>query len=108
MRALAAALVLALLACTGGGAMAEPAPPVSVQAGLAIRGYDPVAFFTAGRPVQGSSRFALKREGIVWHFSSAENRDRFLADPAAFAPQFGGYCAWAVSQGYLARGDPEH
>lgn len=73
----------------------------------AIRGADPVAYFTQGRPVIGSEEFAAQWNDTTWHFASAENRDTFLADPEAFAPQYGGYCAWAVSQGYTASVVPE-
>lgn len=86
---------------------AEPAPAVHADAhGVAIGGYDPVAYFTQGRPVMGSAAFAHRWNGAVWRFASAEARDRFAADPEAFAPRFGGYCAWAVSQNYIAPGDP--
>jgi len=75
--------------------------------GVAIDGYDPVAYFTDGRPVAGSRAFALEWMGATWRFASAEHRDRFAADPERFAPRYGGYCAWAVSQGYTADVDPE-
>lgn len=70
--------------------------------GVAIEGTDPVAYFTEGRPVAGSEAFTHSYQGAVWHFASAANRDAFAADPARYAPQYGGYCAWAVSQGYTA------
>ncbi len=75
--------------------------------GTAIDGTDPVAYFTEGRPVEGSSDYTHEWNGATWKFSSAANRDKFIADPDAFAPQYGGYCAWAVSQGYTASTDPE-
>ncbi len=75
--------------------------------GGAIKGYDPVAYFIMGKPVEGSSRFTHQGMGATWRFASAENRDRFAADPRKYAPQFGGYCAWAVSQGTTAGIDPE-
>ncbi len=74
---------------------------------LAVSGYDPVAYFAQGKPVEGSSDLELKWNGATWRFSSAENIEKFKSDPAAFAPQYGGYCAWAVSQGYTASSDPE-
>jgi hypothetical protein len=73
----------------------------------AIRGYDPVAYFTIGDPTRGSDAFTTTWQGTVWKFSSAENRDRFEADPAAFAPRYGGYCAYAVSKGATASTEPE-
>lgn len=88
-------------------ATAAPAPPVSAtQEGVAIRGYDPVAFFTLGRPQEGAPAYSYDYQGATWRFASAENLAAFKADPSRYAPQFGGYCAWAVSQHYLAPGDP--
>ena len=75
--------------------------------GLAIRGADPVAYFTDGAYRAGSEAHTTTWMGATWRFVSAENRDRFVADPAKYAPQFGGYCAYAVSQGYTATIDPE-
>lgn len=74
--------------------------------GLAAEGFDVVAFFTEGRAVEGSKELATTWNGAVWRFATAGHRDLFVADPAKYAPQFGGYCAWAVSQGYTANGDP--
>lgn len=84
------------------------AAPVNTNwRGLAIKGYDPVAYFTDGKPVEGSSNFTHEWEGAKWRFASAEHRDAFAKEPARYAPQFGGFCAWAVSQGYTADIDPE-
>jgi len=74
---------------------------------VAVNGYDVVAYFTEGKPVEGSEDFTVEYNGALWQFASAENREAFAADPAHYAPQYGGYCAWAVSQGYTARTDPE-
>lgn len=82
-------------------------PPVFSDAGKAIRGYDPVAYFTQGKPVRGSDAHAHGWNGAEWHFSSEENRAAFAADPEAYAPQYGGYCAWAVAEGYTASVDPD-
>jgi YHS domain-containing protein len=78
-----------------------------VEDGVAIKGVDPVAYFTESAPVQGSDQFAYDWQGVTWHFSSAENRDKFAANPEEFAPQYGGYCAYAVSQGGTAPIDPD-
>jgi hypothetical protein len=59
--------------------------------GIAIQGYDTVAYHTQGRPVEGKSEFAFKWNDAVWHFASAENRGLFAADPERYAPQYGGY-----------------
>lgn len=74
--------------------------------GIAIEGTDPVAYFTQGQPVAGQEEFSYEWGGATWLFSSAENRDRFVSNPEQYAPQYGGFCAWAVSQGYTAPIDP--
>jgi YHS domain-containing protein len=77
------------------------------NAGIAIDGTDPVAYFTKGRPVAGNASMKLNWMGADWYFSSEENRAAFEADAKAYAPQYGGYCAWAVSQGYTASTVPD-
>ena len=74
---------------------------------LAVSGYDPVAYFVEGRPVEGRKAFEFEWNGATWRFANAENRAAFAADPEKFAPQYGGYCAWAVSQGTTASTEPE-
>jgi YHS domain-containing protein len=87
---------------------ANPSPEISAEAdGLGAGGYDVTAYFVRGQAVRGSAAHQLHYKGATWRFASGENLARFKADPTAFAPQFGGYCAWAVSQGYVAPGDPE-
>jgi len=75
---------------------------------LAVEGHDPVAYFTAGEPVKGDRAFSTEYQGAEFRFASQENLDTFLAEPDTYAPQYGGYCAWAVSQGYTAKGDADH
>ncbi len=82
-------------------------PVFSSWRGLAIRGYDPVAYFSDGRPVEGSGEHSFEWKGATWRFASAENRKRFAADPQRYAPQYGGYCAYAVAHGTTAATDPE-
>jgi YHS domain-containing protein len=72
----------------------------------AAGGYDVVAYFTDGKATRGSKRYTYEWRGAEWRFSSEEHRDRFAASPDAYAPRYGGYCAWAVAQGYTAAGDP--
>ena len=79
----------------------------STFSSLAVSGYDPVAYFREGKPVKGGDEFKTSWKGATWKFSSAANRDAFQTNPEAYAPQYGGYCAWAVSQGYTASSDPE-
>lgn len=66
---------------------------------VAIRGYDPVAYFTDGKAVEGNEQYSYRWLGAVWHFASAEHRDLFANDPTRYAPQYGGYCADGVSFG---------
>ena len=75
--------------------------------GAAIDGYDTVAYFTAGKPVPGRAGIEVEWKGAIWRFASRGNRERFEANPRAFAPQYGGYCAYAVSRGHLASTDPQ-
>lgn len=82
-------------------------PPVHASADrLALGGHDPVAYFTDGQPASGDPAITLDWNGATWRFATAEHRTMFEADPQAYAPQFGGYCAWAASQAYIAPGDP--
>ena len=83
------------------------APVYSTYLGGAIRGYDPVAYFTEKKPVKGKKDFSHKWKGATWYFSSARNRDLFRDNPEKYAPKYGGYCAYAVSQGYTASIVPE-
>lgn len=100
---LASLLALALLAAPA----ARAAAPVNVARGnLALRGHDPVAYFEEGKPVRGRAEHAFSWMGAAWRFASAKNRELFRADPGRYAPQYGGYCAWAVSHGYTADIDP--
>jgi YHS domain-containing protein len=75
--------------------------------GLALQGYDPVAYFTDGRPVKGKAEFAARHEGATYRFASAANRDAFVAAPAKYAPQYGGYCAFGMASGYQAPIEPD-
>jgi len=101
--AVLAAVPLALAAAPrGAGATTD----VFAESGIAVRGTDVVAYFTVGRPVAGRAEFAHAWRGATWRFASAANRDLFAADPERYAPAYGGYCAWAVAQGYTAPIDP--
>ena len=79
---------------------------VNAEGGIAVRGTDVVAYFTEGRPVAGRAEFSHAWRGATWRFASAANRDRFAADPERYAPAYGGFCAFAVSEGYTAPIDP--
>ena len=101
----------AALALGAATLVARPAlarqPEVYTEGGIAIDGTDAVAYFTEGKPVAGSADHALDWNGSRWLFSSAENKAKFEADPEAYAPKYGGYCAFAMSRGYVAPTVPE-
>jgi YHS domain-containing protein len=78
----------------------------TLYAGLGGKGYDPVAYFTDGKAVQGKPEFEAVYGGVTWRFATAEHRDLFKADPAKYAPQYGGFCAWGIAQGKLFDIDP--
>lgn len=100
-------LATILAAVTLPPALPVRAEPVFAESGLAIRGTDPVAYFTEGRPVAGDPAITHDWMGATWAFATEENRAAFAADPEAHAPQYGGFCAWAVAEGYTAPIDPE-
>ncbi len=97
--------LVALLAAAP--AFAKSEINASLLGAVAIDGTDAVAYFQESKPVKGSSQFSHNWKGAEWRFKSAANRDAFAAAPERYAPEFGGYCAWAVSQGYTAGIDPE-
>lgn len=73
---------------------------------VAVSGYDAVSYFQGdGKPVMGDARYSVTYDGAEWLFANQANADAFKADPAAYAPQYGGHCAWAMSRGSLAPGD---
>lgn len=110
-RSFRATLACAILAGSGfamtvpADAAEKPAISTAVLSNVAVDGYDPVAYFTDDAPVKGSADFEFTHQGARWRFATAENLALFKADPDAYAPQYGGYCAWAISQGYTAKGN---
>ena len=99
--ALAAPVALAAPAGADGGVF------VGVEGStVAVSGYDTVSYFQGnGTPVRGDARYKVNHNGAEFHFSSQANADLFAANPDAYAPQYGGHCAWAMSRGALAPGD---
>jgi hypothetical protein len=75
--------------------------------GLALKGHDPVAYFTEGKPVGGKPEYTATHDGATYRFSSAASRDAFLAAPSKYAPQYGGYCAFGMAAGYKAPIEPD-
>ena len=82
-------------------------PVFKDRRGLAIRGYDPVAYFQRGKPVKGKKQITHEWMGAIWRFENIKNQRAFIKNPRSYAPQYGGYCAWAVAQGYTASIDPK-
>jgi hypothetical protein len=106
-RSAGAAAALGLLAALVAAPALAVEPVNQDRGGVAIEGYDPVAYFEQGEPVEGSADHAFEWQGATWRFASAAHRDRFAAEPDTYAPQYGGYCAFAVAKGSTASIDPE-
>ena len=87
-------------------AQAWSVDPVFNQRGIAIRGYDPVAYFTDDKPIKGDPSYVHRWMGTSWQFASKSNFESFVNNPEKYAPQYGGYCAYAASSGYIAPTDP--
>jgi hypothetical protein len=105
-RSLLIAALSALALTAPSAARVKPAVNTNGRGELAVAGYDVVAY-TSGVAAEGTAAFEHRWKGAIWRFTSAANRERFALDPKRYAPQFGGYCAWAVSRGYTADVDPE-
>ena len=102
------ALAVLFLALTLGSPVFAVKPINSTRFGnLAIDGYDPVAYFEQAKAVEGDKRFSHEWNGAVWRFVSEEHKTLFAGAPEKYAPQYGGYCAYAVAKGSTANGDPE-
>jgi len=109
--------VLSLFALLGAGVV-QAAEPINTleksglfgykPSGTAIRGYDTVAYWTEGRPVEGDEGITSEYMGATWQFASDENKSLFDADPGKYAPQYGGYCAYGVAKDGLVKIEPEN
>lgn len=110
MRPLVLALGLALAALAPAApAFADQRPVYTAPlSNVGVGGYDVVAYFTDGRPVRGATQFRTIHQNVEYRFASAEHLAAFRADPSRYLPQYGGYCAWAVSQGYTASANPNN
>ncbi|GHA54769.1 hypothetical protein GCM10008927_20720 [Amylibacter ulvae] len=82
-------------------------PPVFANDGTAINGYDPVAYFTQSAPVKGNRDISYDWHGSAWLFATEQNKSMFIENPEKYAPQYGGYCAYAVANGATAKTDPD-
>jgi len=96
-----AAAALILSACTS-----LASNPTFHDDSGALRGYDPVAYFTEQKPVKGSAQFTSNHNGATWYFSSAANKAMFDDNPEKYSPQYGGYCAYGMANGFVVSSDP--
>ena len=107
------AMLVPVLLALSVGLFAAPGPAEAEQlfdqdrAGIAIQGYDPVAYFTQGKAVKGSDAFSHQWLGATWYFANAEHRDLFAVDPVKYAPQYGGYCTSGIAGAGLHGADPK-
>ncbi len=94
------AFAITLFLGIGDAAFAQSKNLINVdRSGVAVQGYDPVAFFTDGKPVKGNPQFTGNLKGATYYFASAEHKAAFDKEPAKYEPQFGGYCAYGVTKG---------
>ena len=102
-------VVLGLFVAIAGSAAAgtdPPVPAVNVDQGIGLKGYDPVAYFINGAPTKGSEQYSFAWKGVTYRFVSAGNLEKFKSDPEKYLPQYGGYCAYAMSLDRIADIDP--
>jgi len=99
-------VIAALLGSAAADSTASPVSAVNATDGLALKGYDPVAYFTDGQPTKGADQYSFQWKGAAYRFATAENLQRFKADPEKYLPQYGGYCAYAMSIDRIADIDP--
>ena len=85
---------------------AQASIEVNINDGAAVHGYDVVAYFTEGKAVAGNGAYTAEHDGATYRFASADNRDVFIANPAEYAPQYGGFCAFGTAMGRKFDGDP--
>jgi len=109
VQTLAAAALVAVAAVAGAGsARADDSVNTGYFGGVAIMGYDTVAYFTDGKAVKGSEEFTYDWLGTPWHFASKKHQEMFMSEPVKYAPQYGGYCAGeVVGGGVTINVDPE-
>lgn len=103
---LATAVALAMGITAGAPALAAGPNVNATITGLALRGYDPVAYFTDGKPVIGDFTITAQHDGATYRFASEDHKALFLKDPAKYLPEYGGFCAFGTAQGVKVDGDP--
>lgn len=97
-------IVIALLSIT---TQAQKSSEYNQEKGIALQGFDPVAYFESSKPVEGTKEFSVTRNGVIYLFSSEKNKNLFVSNPSQYEPQYGGYCAYGMSNGYKAPIEPE-
>jgi len=103
---LATAVALAMGVAAGAPALAAGQDVNATVTGLALRGYDPVAYFTDGKPVIGDFTITAQHDGATYRFASEDHKALFLKDPAKYLPEYGGFCAAGTAKGVKVDGDP--
>ena len=106
-RSIAAVAALSAVAMLGGTQQGSAAPVNVDGSGLAIQGFDPVAYFTQNKAVPGKAEFSARHDGANYRFATAANLAAFEANPQKYAPAYGGYCAYGMAHGYKAKIEPE-
>ena len=101
-----ALIVVGFIGALATSAFAAGVDVNATATGLALRGFDPVSYFTEAQPIAGDYRITAEHDGATYRFASEANRDAFMADPARYAPQYGGYCAFGAAMGFKFDGDP--
>ncbi len=102
----AVAMLVACAATPGKIWQTKPVESLNLRQGVALKGYDPVAYFAEGAPAAGDPAISYRWQGATWYFATTAHREVFVANPARYAPQYGGYCAFALSRGRTADADP--
>jgi YHS domain-containing protein len=97
-------LFVAILSAT---TFAQTAKHINLKNNVALQGYDPVAYFESAKAIEGNKEIKSEYNGAIYHFSSESNKTLFLKNPSKYEPQFGGFCAYGMSQGYKAPIQPE-
>jgi YHS domain-containing protein len=103
---LAVAVIAGVRGSADAGSSGSAVPAVNAAEGVGLKGYDPVAYFIMGQPAKGADEYNFRWKGVTYRFASPETRETFKADPEKYLPQYGGYCAYAMSLNRIADIDP--
>ena len=100
-------LILIFATTISGFAQQSDKPAVFSNKAGAIKGYDPVAYFTDAKPIKGKAEIVFQWNDATWHFANEDNKQKFAKNPTQYAPQYGGYCAYGLAKGYKVKIEPE-